>query len=217
MNRIDLDGLTLRYFPWIRMRLIRYVVSFFGFFAYSYLVFPVVNLTRKNSVSFLTFLLFVTFVLADHSYLLNDIPERIPSEERNFEGVLDEYEGRRGLGSAHILVSNEGTRRFKLLTVRGEGNREKLGALLGQPIEIRYVVAKGLITKWKLPILVRSFRGKIIYDYRDYAAWFESPTSRLDRYLMIFFQFLVIFALFFFPAKSLVFLLGQEVRYELAE
>lgn len=211
----NIDAATLRYFPWIGNCWVRYLISTFMFLPYVYLIYPFQRLARENFKAIVLFALFVSSVLADHSYLLEDVQRSISAPHIGYRGLLLEYQGRRGLGTAHILVSDGVPMRFKLLSVRGKGSRDIIEEHVGQNVLIRYIEAKGLITNWHLPVQIFLSTGEVLYDYQDHMEWFASPQQSFDSYIIIFFKLVVLIAVVFFPLNFMHRLFGQEVQYEL--
>lgn len=186
-----------------------------AFVLYSYLVLPFKNMTKDTLNSVTVVLLFIVFVMADSSYLSYDVSRAVKMPHASYEGVLVEYEGRRGLGTPHIVVSDGNSKHFKLLTVRGKGSHQLLERQLGKKMQVTYIQSKGLLTRWNLPVHIRLSTSELVYDYRNHLDWFENPALPVDKIIIALFRIMVFFSLVYFPINCMRCLSGQEVRHEL--
>lgn len=202
MRKIDVDAMTLRYFPGIGNRWFRLLVSSALFFPYVYLIFPFKRLAKNSLNAFLLLSLFGLTVLVDGSFLLMDVKDRPVYERSQFQGELIEFQEGRGVGGSKGFIVEEKERRlFKTLSIR---SRRSLGVLRnqqGEQVTVWYLQASGLFTHWNLPVQIESANGGLVYDYSEHQNWFQNAASPFDQLLVHFYKLYIVLLMVLFPSQ----------------
>lgn len=211
MIKIDVDAMTLRYFPRIGNRWFRLLICSASFFPYVYLIFPFKRLAKNSLNSFLLLWLFGLTVLVDGSFLLMDVKDRPINERFRFHGELIEFQGGRGVGgSKGFIVEGKEKKLFKALSIRSRASLDLLRRLQGEQITVWYLQASGLFTNWNLPVQIESANGGLVYDYSEHRNWFQDAASSFDKFLVHFYRLYSVLLVVLIPVQFVSHSIAKE-------